>query len=1073
MQRYRALSLLCLFALALSITSYIALRSAEQTDSRGIDDGFPQPVFGAEELRLGVNASLELFDSATLDARLSELQKRGVKYVRQEFRWSEIESTRGTFDWATSDRIFTAAKKHDIRLLTVLWTTPAWARADSASPQFPATETSPPKNIDDFAQFARAFAMRYDNQTSIVAYQIWDEPNLSAAWGNGLVNPTLYLQMLRAARAAIHDVNPNAIIVLAGLAPTVEQTNVNLAPQTFLLKLYQLGGHQAFDIVAAKPYGFDFPPSDRRVDANVLNFSHVILLREVMVAHDEGHKAIWATQFGWNALPPNWIGKPSIWGKTTEQQQSDYTHESIQRASNEWHWLGAMFIDSLQPIAQKDDPRWGFSLLDSNGRARPVFDAISPLMHSSRPNLFADCKTPQSVARTLRLENLTTALPEVLSSKADCKTSNPHALFSEGWRFDQLGADIPDRPDATVRVTFSGDAFALIVRRGNYRAYTFVSIDGKPANLLPKEARGAYLIMTSPDNAPRIETIPVADNLGGGEHVAEITVDRGWNQWALVGWSVKKEARLQNAAVRMVTLSVGFLSVITLIVFARKAAWAEFLRDVWERLKRRQFTPQAIGAALLVWLASSLVWAQDAATAYRNLGLPANIVLPSVVSGVAFWSPVMIVSLVALVALFVLILLRLDIGLMLVAFFIPFFLLPQRIFERAFSMVELLTLMSFASWCARRLKVESGKLKMPTFNFALSTFHLLDWSILALVVVALLSSLQAGYRTEALRELRTVIVEPALFYLMLRATTFDKRRIVEAFVIGATAVACVGLFNYVRGEHFIAEFGLPRIKSVFNSPNNDALFLARALPFAIGYWLLDNKTRLHSSQYPIPNLYFIATILIALALLLSQSRGALLLGVPALLVTMCLLTGGKWRWLGAAIFALVVLAFVVLLSGATQPFLQSTRFANALDLSRGTGFFRINLWQSAWRMFLDHPLLGVGPDNFLYAYRGFYILPAAWQEPNLSHPHNIALDFATRLGGLGLLVGGGLIFGLAQSIGAGLRDSSTRVFAVACAGFLAEVLAHGIVDHSIFLVDLMFVFMLVAGVSMNGQRINE
>jgi O-antigen ligase len=188
---------------------------------------------------------------------------------------------------------------------------------------------------------------------------------------------------------------------------------------------------------------------------------------------------------------------------------------------------------------------------------------------------------------------------------------------------------------------------------------------------------------------------------------------------------------------------------------------------------------------------------------------------------------------------------------------------------------------------------------------------------------------------------------------------------------------------------------------------------------------------------------------------------------------MCLLTGGKWRWLGAAIFALVVLAFVVLLSGATQPFLQSTRFANALDLSRGTGFFRINLWQSAWRMFLDHPLLGVGPDNFLYAYRGFYILPAAWQEPNLSHPHNIALDFATRLGGLGLLVGGGLIFGLAQRIGAGLRDSSTRVFAIACAGFLAEVLAHGIVDHSIFLVDLMFVFMLVAGVSMNGQRINE
>ena len=48
-------------------------------------------------------------------------------------------------------------------------------------------------------------------------------------------------------------------------------------------------------------------------------------------------------------------------------------------------------------------------------------------------------------------------------------------------------------------------------------------------------------------------------------------------------------------------------------------------------------------------------------------------------------------------------------------------------------------------------------------------------------------------------------------------------------------------------------------------------------------------------------------------------------------------------------------------------------------------------------MLRDHPLLGVGLDNFLYEYPK-YILPEAWREPNLSHPHNIVLDFWVRLG---------------------------------------------------------------------------
>lgn len=1109
-QRSRALFLAALLALALSITSLIGLQSARALHARGRVLPFPQPVFGAESLRLGVNAALEQYDDETLDALLADLSRRGVRWVRQEFRWSEIEPERGRFDWSASDRIFSAAARHGISVLPVLWTTPAWARAPSASAEFPPIETAPPADVEDYARFVRTFAERYDTTREtqdaesssvshpsppIFAYQIWDEPNLSAAWGNALIDPTYYLQMLRAARHAIREMNPHARIMLAGLAPTIEQSNVNLAPQIFLLKLYQLGGHEAFDIAAAKAYGFDFPPDDRRVDAGVLNFSHVILMREMMVAHNDGHKAIWLTSFGWNALPMEWQGDPSIWGNTTEAQQADYTRRAIQRAALEWPWVGAMFIDGLQPrprdVRPEADARWGFALLDPQGRPRPVYEAltqaVSDAERAPRAQLFADCQSPQSLYRTLNLDNVVTAMPEILASKPDCAAPNPLATFSEGWRFGQLGTDIPDRPDARVSFRFTGDALALIVRRGNYRAYTFVRVDGRPANLLPTEPRGAYLIMTSPGLYPVIETIPVADGLGEGEHIAEITVDRGWNQWALIGWSSAPVGDWRLAIGEWFAAGIGVLSAIALIVLAPRAHWDEWWAEWVARLRNRRpdaarWNARATAAALILWLTAALTWAQDAATAYRNLGLGPNVVLTGLTSGVLFWSPAMVVSLIALAALIVLVLLRLEAGLMLLAFFIPFYLVPQRLFERSFAMVELLTLMCLASWAVRWLRIGFGRrLGSHTWSQSLiSNLSLFDWSVLALVGVALLSTLQADFRVEAFRELRLVIVEPALVYLMLRTLppvpdedpTPAQRviPILDGFVLGAVAVATIGLINYARGNTIEAEFGLPRIRSVFGSPNNDALYLERALPIMLAVailgrqsWIVNRGASERSTLHvPRSTLYLVGLVPVAFALLLTQSRGALLLGVPAAIIAMALLAGRRWRWIGIALLAAVTLTFAVLLSGAAQPLLEGTRFANALDLQRGTGFFRLNLWQSALNMWRDHPLLGVGPDNFLYAYRSFYILPAAWQEPNLSHPHNVLFDFASRLGTLGLIAGAGLITGYGMLAKRALRVN--RPLAIGCAGLLAAMLAHGLVDHSFFLVELAHAFMLTAGV---------
>ncbi len=118
-------------------------------------------------------------------------------------------------------------------------------------------------------------------------------------------------------------------------------------------------------------------------------------------------------------------------------------------------------------------------------------------------------------------------------------------------------------------------------------------------------------------------------------------------------------------------------------------------------------------------------------------------------------------------------------------------------------------------------------------------------------------------------------------------------------------------------------------------------------------------------------------------------------------------------------------------------------------------------------MALDHPWLGVGPDNFLYAYRSFYLLPQAWQEPNLNHPHNWPLDWWTRLGIPGLALA--LAWFAAGMAGLWRRVQLCRTPARQRAGALnlgllaasVAALTHGLIDASYALPDLMLVWVLL------------
>jgi len=264
---------------------------------------------------------------------------------------------------------------------------------------------------------------------------------------------------------------------------------------------------------------------------------------------------------------------------------------------------------------------------------------------------------------------------------------------------------------------------------------------------------------------------------------------------------------------------------------------------------------------------------------------------------------------------------------------------------------------------------------------------------------------------------------------------------------------------FFRGEGVItAEGGARRLVSVYGSPNNAALFLGRCLPFALACTL--------SGPWKLRRWLALATGAVCLlAFLLTQSAGGLLLGLPLSLATLALI-----HWRRRALLPLVGLTAV---GAATFALLagNSPRFARLLDFTSGTVRLRLQLWQSTLAMLRDDPLRGLGLDQFLYAYRDIWILPDAWREPNLSHPHNILFDFWVRLGLAGPLLLIALLVAFWHGALQALRRVSRReerVLMAGAAGSMVSLVAHGLVDNSVFVHDLVYVFVLLPGLVCNA-----
>ncbi len=303
---------------------------------------------------LGVNAPFLFFDPATYTRQIAALKVLGLKWVRIDLHWYNLEPLEGTFALAPLDELINTVRQAGLE--PVLYFVGSAAFASTAPPGAVNVDQWPPRSAAEFASRMLMLAQRYP---SVHYWQIWNEQNLPSFW-QPREDPAAYAALVASVAQAFSAGAPGRVLILGGMA---YYSQMPMLGGLMLEALAQRGIFSVVDAVAYHPYT-DRPegdPADFIERARLLNAG----LRAA------GAKAVWATEFGWST----YLGPPVQQSLISEATQGDYLLRRLvlMMALNydRAFWFALSDLDAR--VADRD--RY-YGLLRLDASPKPAYDAL-------------------------------------------------------------------------------------------------------------------------------------------------------------------------------------------------------------------------------------------------------------------------------------------------------------------------------------------------------------------------------------------------------------------------------------------------------------------------------------------------------------------------------------------------------------------------------------------------------------------------------------------------------------------------------------------------------------------------
>ncbi len=313
-------------------------------------------------------------DPASVNQRAffwSKLAEAGIHRVRGDFTWSDIEPTRGTFDFSAYDLLVADAAAHGIDLLAILDYGNPWATSVSG-----ADDHYPPDNPQDFATYAAAVATHF--QGKVHEYEIWNEPNVGFRFWKPTLNgdPVKFGALVLAATQAMAQADPSAAVAYGGTA----YMTIVRGPDFVARSLAATPGlATAFNTFAMHAYSI-YPPfrgPESTVAQEVPELDKIATMSGMLDVNGAPKVPIWITEIGW----PTMDDDPA-------DQQARYVARSVLLGALGGADRVFLFTLSDGPNPEAYPPEDAFGLVDYNPDwidgglppDKPAFVAVKALL---------------------------------------------------------------------------------------------------------------------------------------------------------------------------------------------------------------------------------------------------------------------------------------------------------------------------------------------------------------------------------------------------------------------------------------------------------------------------------------------------------------------------------------------------------------------------------------------------------------------------------------------------------------------------------------------------------------------
>ena len=315
----------------------------------------------APAFTVGVNTHFSQ-RKGVLPDNMALIRNAGVNSLRDEVPWSQVELKKGLFVFPERmDAAITAAKAAGIDVVIPL----AYGNRFYEDGGKPVT----PAGLAGYTAYCRFVVNHLRGR--VRQYEIWNEYNIGIGTPKGALGmPDNYVRMLAVAAKAIHDADPNAVVIGGVTAPSSGVKDVNIpggvAPGGWFDQACDAGLVAHCDAVSVHTYNYRAPGERRTPEAWAATVSRI---EGVVARHSDGRRVpLLITEHGW----PTHVGN----GGTGQPAAADFLARCYLLARTLPTLEGLWWYDFQDDGHHAAEPEDVFGLVTADLTPKPAFFAL-------------------------------------------------------------------------------------------------------------------------------------------------------------------------------------------------------------------------------------------------------------------------------------------------------------------------------------------------------------------------------------------------------------------------------------------------------------------------------------------------------------------------------------------------------------------------------------------------------------------------------------------------------------------------------------------------------------------------